>query len=398
MRDRVPLRSRSCCTSWIEPLERRLLRTVISGTAGDDTISLYGFWSSLGVTINGVQTSLPLTETAQFTINTGAGNDTVTINVWSQAQFDGDFDTQDDLTIEHGYVTLDSGQSLGALALNNVGSFASVTGNDGCLYLTSLSIFGGVLDLNDNDIVVDYSGASPVNTIAGYVSTGFQQTGDFFAPVLYVVATDTGGPAPRALEYNTETEQWEWSSDPNTLIYKDAVNEQWVLVWWDDFQYWNQFYVAPLSGHDYPPTDADAWSFDHAELAPGGEGTPARTGVLVAVVPEPGWGIISSAGRQSTSPSGHIHAVFDNAANEAGFTEWPEGSNVSISANAVIGKFTYRGDANLDGLVSGDDYSSLDFHALDTNIASAVAWLYGDFNRNGVIDQSDYDIIDAYFA
>ncbi|MGD0769064.1 MAG: autotransporter-associated beta strand repeat-containing protein [Tepidisphaeraceae bacterium] len=40
--------------------------------------------------------------------------------------------------------------------------------------ITSLSIAGsGVLDVNDNHIILDYSGASPISTIAGYVKSGY---------------------------------------------------------------------------------------------------------------------------------------------------------------------------------------------------------------------------------
>jgi autotransporter-associated beta strand protein/probable HAF family extracellular repeat protein len=62
----------------------------------------------------------------------------------------------------------------------------------------------------------------------------------------------------------------------------------------------------------------------------------------------------------------------------------------SPSASAVLVRYTYYGDANLDGKVDGSDYSRIDAGFL----AHATGWYNGDFNYDGVIDGSDYTLID----
>ncbi|MEA2707532.1 MAG: hypothetical protein QOF78_133 [Phycisphaerales bacterium] len=73
----------------------------------------------------------------------------------------------------------------------------------------------------------------------------------------------------------------------------------------------------------------------------------------------------------------------------AGQTALWEGT--TVDATSVIVKYTWGGDANLDGIVNGDDYSSIDFH-----IAAAGAGGYhnGDFNYDGIISGDDYSSID----
>src|SRR4030095_977651 len=53
--------------------------------------------------------------------------------------------------------------------------------------------------------------------------------------------------------------------------------------------------------------------------------------------------------------------------------------------------YTYAGDANLDGFVSGDDYSAIDFNIL---VPGSSGWVNGDFNYDGVISGDDYSAID----
>ncbi len=65
----------------------------------------------------------------------------------------------------------------------------------------------------------------------------------------------------------------------------------------------------------------------------------------------------------------------------------------SPGANDVLVKFTYFGDANLDGVVDGSDYSRIDSGIL----AKATGWFNGDFNYDNVIDGSDYTLIDNAF-
>ncbi len=57
-------------------------------------------------------------------------------------------------------------------------------------------------------------------------------------------------------------------------------------------------------------------------------------------------------------------------------------------------KYTYAGDANLDGVINGDDYSLID-NGFNTGLSG---WQNGDFNYDGSISAADYSIIDNAFV
>jgi hypothetical protein len=56
----------------------------------------------------------------------------------------------------------------------------------------------------------------------------------------------------------------------------------------------------------------------------------------------------------------------------------------------VLIKYTYYGDANLDGQVDGSDYARIDSGYLN----QLTGWYNGDFNYDGVVNGSDYTLID----
>ncbi len=66
---------------------------------------------------------------------------------------------------------------------------------------------------------------------------------------------------------------------------------------------------------------------------------------------------------------------------------------VSVGANDTLVMYTYGGDANLDGIINGDDYFQI-----DSATASSHGWFNGDFNYDGVINGDDYFVIDSNFA
>ncbi len=59
----------------------------------------------------------------------------------------------------------------------------------------------------------------------------------------------------------------------------------------------------------------------------------------------------------------------------------------------VLVKYTYFGDANLDGVVDGSDYTLIDA-GFGTGL---TGWSNGDFNYDGLINGSDYTLIDNAF-
>ena len=101
-------------------------------------------------------------------------------------------------------------------------------------------------------------------------------------------------------------------------------------------------------------------------------------------------GIISSTGQ--TTVGNPILALFDNAL--AGATEFPLGSGQSIPFTAVVWKYTYFGDSDLNGMVTPDDYGALDAN-LGATVALGESWFKGDFNFDGEVTPDDYGAIDS---
>ena len=92
-------------------------------------------------------------------------------------------------------------------------------------------------------------------------------------------------------------------------------------------------------------------------------------------------GVIQNTDNASTGP------LYGTSAPLGAF----DGANPSSSA--VLIKFTYFGDANLDGKVDGTDYALLDNGFLN----HLSNWYNGDFNLDGALDGSDYTLIDNAF-
>jgi autotransporter-associated beta strand protein len=108
-------------------------------------------------------------------------------------------------------------------------------------------------------------------------------------------------------------------------------------------------------------------------------------------------GIVSTT---ASSNSTHLTAlgmmINDTGANSGNSTGTPIYPNFDGEASTdtdILVKYTYYGDANLDGVVDGSDYSLIDNGYLN----HLTGWFNGDFNYDGVIDGSDYTLIDNAF-
>ena len=64
-----------------------------------------------------------------------------------------------------------------------------------------------------------------------------------------------------------------------------------------------------------------------------------------------------------------------------------------LTANDIIIRYTWLGDANLDGVVNADDYFLID----SNYIPQKPGWYNGDFNYDSVINADDYFLIDSAF-
>ena len=109
-------------------------------------------------------------------------------------------------------------------------------------------------------------------------------------------------------------------------------------------------------------------------------------------------GMIKSGQIVSSSASGTLKTLGVAEARESrGITGSQTAlfSGQTVDSTTVLVKFTWGGDANLDGTLNIDDYGRI-----DGNIATpgAFGWFNGDFNYDGKINIDDYGIIDAGIA
>jgi hypothetical protein len=103
-------------------------------------------------------------------------------------------------------------------------------------------------------------------------------------------------------------------------------------------------------------------------------------------------GIISTTG-QTVDGGAALLSLSDNAV--AGFTNFPGTSGHAVGSNAILGKYTYVGDTNWDGMVTPQDYTATDSHLGESGVYLGIAWFYGDTNFDGSIDPTDYAGIDG---
>jgi hypothetical protein len=110
-------------------------------------------------------------------------------------------------------------------------------------------------------------------------------------------------------------------------------------------------------------------------------------------------GLVKSANVFSSLASGTLKtlgvAEARDALNITG-TQTTTWSGQSVDSTSVLVKFTWGGDATLDGKINIDDYGQIDF-----NVAAptpVLSWFWGDFNLDGKINIDDYGIIDFNVA
>jgi hypothetical protein len=111
-----------------------------------------------------------------------------------------------------------------------------------------------------------------------------------------------------------------------------------------------------------------------------------------------GVGIRSAAAAGNSNTS--LGTVYNNV---GGNTIWATGAAIgaefnipelaTLTTNDVIIKYTYIGDANLDGFVNVADKS-----LLDANFGQSGGWFQGDFNYDGVVNVADKSLLDARFG
>jgi hypothetical protein len=66
----------------------------------------------------------------------------------------------------------------------------------------------------------------------------------------------------------------------------------------------------------------------------------------------------------------------------------------TVTGSSTLAMYTYAGDVNFDGLVDASDYGIIDNYF---QFPGTTGYANGDFNYDGVIDAGDYGIIDNTF-
>jgi subtilase family serine protease len=103
-----------------------------------------------------------------------------------------------------------------------------------------------------------------------------------------------------------------------------------------------------------------------------------------------GAGIDSTAAATDTTRLTALGAVANSFYGQAG---QPLFDGIAPSPTDILVKYTYYGDANLDGKIDGTDYNRLDSGLL----FAATGWANGDFNYDGTVNGTDYALIDNSF-
>jgi autotransporter-associated beta strand protein len=106
-------------------------------------------------------------------------------------------------------------------------------------------------------------------------------------------------------------------------------------------------------------------------------------------------GIISTAAANSASHLTALGAVANDNGTNSNTPLMTSFDGVTVSEADVLVKYTYYGDANLDGTVNSADYARIDGGFLSHG--ALTGWFNGDFNYDGVINGSDYTLIDNAF-
>ncbi len=110
-------------------------------------------------------------------------------------------------------------------------------------------------------------------------------------------------------------------------------------------------------------------------------------------------GIISSSAAADTTHLTTLGVIQNSLDQNGGPSLLTAFDNQPVTDTDILVKFTYYGDANLDGKVDGSDYSRIDaaYLADKGNHTALTGWYNGDFNYDGVVNGSDYTLIDNAF-
>jgi len=107
-----------------------------------------------------------------------------------------------------------------------------------------------------------------------------------------------------------------------------------------------------------------------------------------------GYGITSTTARDDTTGwTGLAVALNDKGTGSERDPLFDTFSGQKVDTNSILVKYTWNGDANLDGVVNADDYFLID----SGYITQTKGYINGDFNYDDVINADDYFLIDSSY-
>ncbi len=107
-------------------------------------------------------------------------------------------------------------------------------------------------------------------------------------------------------------------------------------------------------------------------------------------------GITSAEVDSQTIPGTMLAVVDDGNPLINGAITALSGFTIPNPTRSVLVKYTWFGDSNLDGIVDGSDYALIDTGF--TSGGTLTGWVFGDYDYNGIVDGSDYALIDTGFT
>jgi len=109
-----------------------------------------------------------------------------------------------------------------------------------------------------------------------------------------------------------------------------------------------------------------------------------------------GNGIVSSAAAANAARNTGLAAINDSGSGGALMGAF---DGVPVDANAILIKYTYDGDSDLDGDVDADDYARIDGGFAQRNSVGFVAsYRNGDLDYSNSINSDDFFVIDRAFS
>jgi hypothetical protein len=110
-----------------------------------------------------------------------------------------------------------------------------------------------------------------------------------------------------------------------------------------------------------------------------------------------GLGIVSSAAAANAARNTGLAAILND--NGSGVPLLGTFNGQSVDANAILIKYTYDGDSDLDGDVDADDYARIDAGSAQKNSPGFVAsYRTGDLDYSNSVNSDDFFLIDRAFS